>query len=274
MANKLGPAKIIYKGPSHLPGAEGQEIVALIAFGSENGKTGDVWTIFYFPASVLDIEVNEGGLLEHLLSGADSAVCLGCIHGSKGDRDCYTFPQMFKGNRSMIKSLQRRIAKGQNVYLSNDELYALIGKYEPLIRLGGYGDPVAAPLKLSQGIVAAAKGQTLGYTHVWNRIPLDDRAYYQAFLMASVDTPMQGEFARAKGWRTFRVGQEDLTSDKKAEFNCPASKEMLAKIGKEITCADCKQCKGTSADASKSTYIKSHGAFSNRYKPLNVLATV
>lgn len=273
MANKLGPGRIIYQGPSHLPGANGEEIIAVITFGSNNSKTGNVWTIFFFPSSVLSLDTKGGGLLKHLTSGADKGVCLGCIHGSQGDSDCYTYPLMFKGNSRMIDSLQKRIAKGQNVYMRQDELCVLIQEHTPMIRFGGYGDPVAMPLAYLQAIVAAASGKVLGYTHVWNRIPADDRGYYQAFLMASVDTNMQGQFARAKGWRTFRVGQEDYTANTKEEFNCPASKEMLAKIGKEITCQDCGQCKGNLSKA-KSTYIKSHGAFSNRYKPLNVLAGV
>lgn len=272
MANKLGPAKIIYQGPSHLPGANPkEEIIAVITFGSKNEKTGNLWTIFFFPSSVLSLETKGGGLLKHLTSGGDKGVCLGCIHGSEGDKDCYTFPLMFKGNSRMIDSLQNRIAKGQNVRLNPEALALLIMEHKPMVRFGGYGDPVAMPLWLSLQIVAACKGNLTGYTHVWNRLPLEDRALYQQFLMASVDSEMQGQFARAKGWRTFRVGQEEFTQNKGAEFNCPASKEMFDKLGKEITCSQCKKCNGQLSSGAKSVYIKTHGAFANRYKPLNVL---
>lgn len=275
MANTLGPAKIIYQGPSHLPGVDPkEEIIAVITFGSKNGKTGDFWTIFLFPSSVLSLKTKGGGLLKHLTEGGDQGVCQGCIHGSKGDKDCYTYPLMFKGNSRMIDSLQQRIQKGQNVRLTPEALALLIMKHKPMIRFGGYGDPVAMPLWLSLHIVQACEGRLTGYTHVWNRIPLDDRGIYQQFLMASVDSQMQAQFARAKGWRTFRVGQEEYTQDRKAEFNCPASKEMKAKIGKEITCFDCGKCNGKLSSGVKSVYIKTHGAFANRYKPLNVLIGV
>lgn len=266
---KPDTARIFYQGPSFLPGSEGIEIIGVITFGSKNKKTGNTWTIYYFPSSVLNVEMKDGGLLKHLIhEGNDKAACLGCIHGSQGDQDCYVLPTMFKGNSRMIEGLQRR---GQDAYISMELLLALLQEYLPKVRFGGYGDPVSLPLYLSQQIVTAAKGNVLGYTHAWNRIPLDDRSLYAKFLMASVDSEMQAAFAQAKGWRTFRVGQKGKDKPTKAEFNCPASKEMKEKIGKVITCEDCGLCKGQLATTNKSTFILSHGAFSNRYNPLKVL---
>lgn len=263
--------RIIYKGPNHMPGGNGEEIIAIMTFGSKNMKTGDLWTVFYFPSSVLKIPMQDGNLLKFIQSGGDQGVCIGCIHGSKGDGDCYTFLGLNKGPARMIQSLQARINRGENVFLDPMALTNLLEEWKPMVRLGGYGDPVSMPLDLLELIVEKA-GSIVGYTHTWNRMndPIQ-RAKYARFLMASVDTEMQAVYAQAKGWRTFRVGQKGQKM-MKSEFNCPASKEMKAKIGKTILCNQCKKCNGNLSVA-KNVFILSHGALVKRYKPLNVLAS-
>ena len=259
-------ARIIYQGPSVLNPNE--EIIAVLTFGSGNKKTGNLWTLFFFPAKLLGVEVRNGALLRYLSSGGDQSVCEGCIHSSKGFGDCYTWPLLNKGPARMIESLQNRINAGENVYLDFYELMIMLNNFKPMVRLGGYGDPVCLP-KSHLNYFLGAEIDILGYTHMWHKINPNDRAYYQSFLMASVDSQMQKEFAQAKGWRTFRVGQKKDEIDKNTEFHCPASKEMQKKLMKLITCKDCKKCNGNRSKA-KSTFIPSHGSYKNRFKELRV----
>lgn len=262
--------RIVYEGPSHLPGAIGQEVVVILTFGSGNRKTGNLWTLWIWPKSVLTLNLLPGegnSLTGHLLSGGDQASCLGCVHSSQGNNTCYVLPLMGKGPTTMIKTLQARFAKGEEVYLSNTDLVALLKQEQPEVRLGGYGDPVALPLWFLH--LFTENTDTLGYTHQWARIPAEDRALYAAFLMASVDSPTQALFAQAKGWRTFRVKEKNepaLTS----EAMCPASKEYKEKTGKQITCGDCGQCRGQKNKGSKSRVINNHTAWKKKIKQLTV----
>lgn len=273
MAKKLkvpAQGRIVYDGPSHLPGAIGQEVVAVLTFKSGNRKTGKVWTLWIWPKSVLTLNLLPGkgtSLTQHLISGGDQGSCLGCVHSSKGNNTCYVLPLMGKGPTKMIKTIQDRLAAGLEVYLSNTDLVALLKQEQPLVRLGGYGDPVALPLWFLH--LFTENTETLGYTHQWARLPAEDRSLYAAFLMASVDSPTQALFAQAKGWRTFRV-KEKTEAALPSEAACPASKEYKEKTGKQLTCTQCGQCKGQKNKGSKSRVIDNHTAWKKKIKQLTV----
>jgi hypothetical protein len=117
------------------------------------------------------------------------------------------------------------------------------------LRLGSYGDPAAVPFHIIDSIASAAEFTT-GYTHQWR----DADTRYSKWLMASADNAGDRFWARAMGYRTFRVRAEDENLGKK-EIACPASKEM----GNKTTCAACRACGGKSAKAKVDIAIMAHG---------------
>jgi hypothetical protein len=124
-----------------------------------------------------------------------------------------------------------------------------------IIRLGSYGDPSACPIEVWERILSVSADWT-GYTHQWRRFPK-----MKEFCMASVETVYQQDIARAKGWKTFRVRNDD-ESLQPNEFICPASEEA----GKRLKCEDCLACHGGEWNGKQFTpVIRVHGT---QYKPV------
>jgi hypothetical protein len=71
-----------------------------------------------------------------------------------------------------------------------------------------------------------------GYTHQWEDIKYDD---YKKYFMASVDTAEEYNEANQNGWRTFRVGSDDVTLE--GEIICPNTTSG-------VSCRDCRLCDG------------------------------
>jgi hypothetical protein len=119
-----------------------------------------------------------------------------------------------------------------------------------VIRLGTYGDPVAAPAWLWESLLLESKAHT-AYTHGAIN-PMPDK------IMTSADSLWQAQSAWAKGERTFRV-VASLSHITKQEVLCPASEESAAlRGGAKATCESCKLCAGASVKA-KSVAIVAHG---------------
>jgi hypothetical protein len=115
---------------------------------------------------------------------------------------------------------------------------ALAGK---IVRIGTYGDPFAAPVRMWSETTRYADGRR-GYTHQWDR-PDFDVAAWAPLVMASADSIDQAAKANLLGMRVFRVS---VGVDVQAgEAMCPAS----AEAGKRSTCAKCTLCSGTSIQA-------------------------
>jgi hypothetical protein len=228
---------ILYEGPSKLDG----EPIVVIATGlkgdSKNSKTGAMVQTYILRADIDPINA--------VRSGADASICGDCMHRGDGagrKRSCYV--TLYRGPRAVYAAYKRGSYPKVDAFTAR-KLFA--GK---MIRLGAYGDPVAAPFALWKTAVADAKGWT-GYTHQWRSV--DPR--WCELAMASADSLSDLQQAHAQGWRTFRVTSSAFENIRGLEIICPASEER----GKVTNCIDCKACMGTSAKSKASVQIAAHG---------------
>ena len=228
MKNFLG--FIAYEGPSEIDGAPIVVIVNRIDSDSENEKTGALVQSFILRSDVAPTDA--------LKTGDDASICGECQHRPKlasetGAVPCYV--NVGRSVRSVYEAYRRgRYTKADAATIAR----ALAGK---IVRLGTYGDPAAAPVRMWEQITRYALGRR-GYTHQWDR-PGFDAAAWGRLVMASADTIDEAAKANLLGMRVFRVS---IGVDKQAgEVTCPASAEG----GRKSTCAKCTLCAGTSIQA-------------------------
>ena len=219
---------IIYEGPSMIDGKP----IVVIATGwtrCQNEKTGKMIQTWIMRSDIPPVEANK--------IGEDRSVCGDCKH--RLWKTCYV--SIFNAPYQIYKAYKR----GRYEHFSPMNSFWF---NTHKLRLGSYGEPVAVPIKVWQGLVEMADGHT-GYTHQWKNC---DKGF-KNFIMASVDNEKEKIQAQEMGWKTFRVRLEDdeLHDD---EISCPASEEG----GKKTTCTKCLLCCGTSR-ASKNTAIIAHG---------------
>jgi hypothetical protein len=231
---------VLYEGPSAIDGKP----IAVIATGlnsaSANGKTGDMLQTWILRQ---DVAPNEA-----IKTGADYSICGNCKHrGQDGKaRTCYV--KVFQAPLSVWKAWKRgRYAKAKDV--------AEVGM-DRKVRLGSYGDPMAAPIHVWRELVSYSKGWT-GYTHQWSSE--NGTIGWDKLCMASVDNAEEYNAAQAAGWRTFRVSAH--VDNGAAEVLCPASDEA----GRKTNCASCQLCMGTTSKARKSIAIVVHGATGKKH---------
>lgn len=192
---------------------ETDEIVVIATYSSANRKTGDMVQVW-----ILSSQVDPVTLVK---TDSDSVICMDCKH--RLNRSCYV--NVGQAPLSIYKAYKS-------------------GKYEPLnydvlkshlrwkaVRFGAYGEPVLIPIELVQFIAKNSQGWT-GYTHQWEDIKYDD---YKKYFMASVDTTEEYNEANQNGWRTFRVGSDDVTLE--GEIICPNTTSG-------VSCRDCRLCDG------------------------------
>ena len=224
MSKPLG--YIAYEGPSAI---DGSPIVVVVTGlrGSSNRKTGSMVQTF-----ILRTDVHP---LEALKTGADESICGSCEHRpilarATGKAPCYV--DVSKAPSAVWKAYRRgRYVKASTHVIAR----AIAGR---VLRIGTYGDPAAAPVRVWQGLTVYVAGWT-GYSHQWRNLGRE----WQLLVMASADSPTDRADAKASGWRTFRVS---IGLDKQeGEVSCPASKEA----GSRTTCIDCKLCRGTQIQA-------------------------
>lgn len=232
---------IIYKGPSLINGKP----IVVIATGlnrtSKNAKTGE-----FIQTYILSDEGDRP--TDAINSGKDESVCGDCIHRKEnGWGTCYV--NLGQGPQKVYEAYQRGIYPNFNPSMLDDYFSGRI------IRIGAYGDPAAIPTHIWKMLAGVSAGWT-GYTHQWRKC---DPALKE-YCMASVETPAQQAKARAKGWKTFRVRNDDEALEPH-EFVCPASEEA----GKRMKCEDCLACDGGTWNGKQVTpVIKVHGS---AYKP-------
>jgi hypothetical protein len=237
---------ILYEGPSLIDGAP----IAVIATGfqrrSANGKTGDMVQTW-----IIRADLNP---LQAIRTGQDSSICGACpLRGILQDtgrgivnrrRACYV--AIHQAPLAVFHAYRR----GRYEPFNSAQFLALFqGR---MLRLGSYGDPVAAPLRVWAPLLRFANGWT-GYTHQWH----DARFWrFRAFLMASVETLDDARQAQTRGWRTFRSAPKgELPA--RGEFHCPASAEK----GHRLTCELCGACNGANGKPSRaSVLIWAHGS--------------
>tara|TARA_R100000655_G_scaffold108782_1_gene161468 strand:- start:3039 stop:3665 length:627 start_codon:yes stop_codon:yes gene_type:complete len=123
------------------------------------------------------------------------------------------------------------------------------------IRLGSYGDPAMIPIGVLHRLMEIRWRGNTGYTHQWKWC----NSGYSKYLMASVESLSEKEFANDLGYRTFRVmgPKENQNND---EILCPASDEG----GKLTTCERCRLCSGARG-SKKHISIYVHGRSAKRY---------
>ena len=223
---------IAYEGPSEIDGSPIVVIVNKIDDDSKNDKTGAIVQSFIIRSDVSPIEA--------LNTGADESICGDCAHrpyliktGESDEPPCYV--NVGRSVRSVYEAYKRgRYTKADSATIAK----ALAGK---IVRIGTYGDPFAAPVRMWSQITRYAAGRR-GYTHQWDR-PDFDVAAWAPLVMASADSIDQAAKANLLGMRVFRVsvGVDVQTG----EAMCPAS----AEAGKRSTCAKCSLCSGTSIQA-------------------------
>lgn len=234
--NKPARGVIFYEGPSEIDGAP---IVGIAIFKSSNRKTGNMVQTYIIRQDIKPAEASRLGL--------DASICGNCIHRGQhddegklisGTRTCYVV--LGQGPTGAFKSYQED--KYSREYVPG--MFA--GRF---VRLGTYGDPAAIPFDVWAGLLEGTTGHN-GYTHQWREC--DSR--FASLCMASADTEVDREHAKALGYRTFRT-RSDAVSKLKGEFVCPASEEA----GKKLTCVQCKACGGTSSKAKADVAITIHG---------------
>ena len=240
MKNFLG--FIAYEGPSEIDGSPIVVIVNKIDSDSQNDKTGAIVQTFIIRSDISPIEA--------LKTGADESICGDCGHrpyliktGESDEPPCYV--NVGRSVLAVFNAYKRgRYTKADPATIAK----ALAGK---IVRIGTYGDPFAAPVRMWSQITRYAAGRR-GYTHQWDRPDFDVNAW-APLVMASADTIDQAAKANLLGMRVFRVS---IGVDVQAgEAPCPAS----AEAGRKSTCAKCTLCAGTSIKA-RDIVIADHAA--------------
>jgi len=217
---------------------DGAPIVVIPIVKSSNRKTGDMVQTYILRS---DIEPHKA-----VKSGEDSSICGDCRHRPSKDGTCYVLT--FQGPLVVFRTMQR----GRYPDATPSEVARLIAGR--MVRLGTYGDPMAAPFTVWQDLTLHASGRT-GYSHQWDNpvIPARQWRGVMDLCMASVDNNNEAVQARDAGLRYFRIRRADEPVGKK-EFICPASHEA----GKRLTCSTCGACNGGSRGASP--VIIAHGS--------------
>lgn len=226
---------VLYNGPSKL---NGEEIVAIVCFHSQNPKTGDMAQVFILDANVSPLAAAE--------TGADASVCGDCKHRQAEIGSCYV---------NVAYSPQQVWRAWKRGAYKNLRWGALTGRD---VRFGAYGDPAAVPNHIWERVLAEC-GRHTSYTHAWKTA-----SELRSHSMASVDTPEERLRAKRRGWRTFRV-RLDTEPVEEGEIICPASDEG----GNKTTCQKCGLCNGAMpVDGRKDIVIIGHGKKAGRLKVL------
>jgi hypothetical protein len=247
---------VIYDGPSMI----NSEPIIMVAVGftskSKNSKTGAMLQTYILTRNVSPLDA--------LKTGADVAICGGCIHRPKvvrvhryGDdldhaargnctekkvRSCYV--QVGQAPQGIWKTFHR--GRYSTEWSSEDF------RDRP-VRLGAYGDPAAVPVPVWERVMRHVT-QWTGYTHQSANMKLHGVLQW---CQVSADQVGDSYSAREAGCGSFRVL---APNEKPASFEvlCPASEEA----GKLTTCASCMMCSGPSG---AHVYISAHGAGKKHY---------
>lgn len=234
---------ILYRGASLIDGAP-IVVVAVKPAGRVNVKTGNMLQTY-----IIREDLDP---LEAVRTGADESVCGGCKHRGDGTgkgRTCYV--TLHTAPLAVYRAYKRG-AYGTDV-ISGAEV-AEYGR-DWMVRLGTYGDPLAAPLTIWTELTRYAAGFT-GYTHQWKGYT----GHAAKFLtMASVETEAEAREATKAGWRYYRVrpaGQAASTLEGLPEIDCPSLQG--------VQCVDCGLCSGLTRAKARSVSIELHGGVAQK----------
>lgn len=261
MSEYIKSSLILWEGLSLIDGAP----IAVIATGldgaSANGKTGTMRQTFILRTDMHPVQALE--------TGADESVCGNCparpyLASGPGAKKGPCFVEVSKS----VASVYRALSRGRYRVAESEAAIEAAGAGAD-DRGGTYGDPAAAPAWVWRAFWRRARSRT-GYTHAWRHSDPLVRANAEAlrpYLMASCDTPLQAQMARAAGWRYFRV-RASAGPLLDGEAVCPAS----AEAGNVTTCATCHACDGAVPVArrptSPSRVIIAHGSIAPRWRAM------
>lgn len=227
---------ILYRGPSLFDGAP---IVVIATVRSKNAKTSNMVQTWVMREDVDPYTA--------LLEGRDATVCGDCVY--RAGNGCYV--QVPRAPLAIWRAYHR----GRYADIAGDLAAIEAVGASRTVRLGAYGDPVAAPEEIWQALTAKSSAHT-GYTHAWRVAP---RAF-RSLVMASCDTPRDRDAAQLRGYRTFRVNLDGTRQ--RGEMTCPASAES----GHRTSCADCHACDGARGEglSTRDVTIRLHGFTARR----------
>lgn len=218
----------VYLGPSAITGAA---VVAVLTLTATNRKTGNIPSLWFFPADEPPMVAAH--------TGADAAVCGDCELRPARSGGCYV--TLLRGPREVWAAWSR----GRYAVAGAGDL-DLVGRAvagRRALRIGAWGDPATLPPAWWAELRAALSDwapdvRPLGYTHQWRVRP--DLA---SWCMASVHTQTQARQALALGWRPFLSALRPPVAEAclpARTFNCPAAHEADARL----TCLECRACDG------------------------------
>ncbi len=149
---------VIYQGPSRI---DGKPIVVVATFHSENEKTGNMIQTWILRSRIPPI------LAIH--TGQDVSICGSCpLRGFivKGTKHGTT--NRMRGCYVSVKNAPRAVYEAfkRGRYPHYDPAQHAQYFAGRMVRLGAYGDPVAAPLRIWKPLLRLAGGWT-GYSHRW-----------------------------------------------------------------------------------------------------------
>tara|TARA_R100001015_G_scaffold19099_2_gene14825 strand:+ start:230 stop:982 length:753 start_codon:yes stop_codon:yes gene_type:complete len=220
----------LWRGPSVI---DGSTIGLLATLQSSNRKTGNMIQTW--------ILREDQSPVDAVKSGADESICGGCIHRAKDgkQRSCYV------NVGQAPNAIWRSWKAGKYPKVNPLEFSEYYSTYR-VLRLGAYGDPAAVPFDVIADVMHSKWMKWTGYTHQWKWCDVR----FKKYLMASVETLAEKDYANDLGYRTFSVLKEG-EQHRDDEIICLASEDP------RITCERCGLCNG--ASHKKNIAIPVHG---------------
>ena len=233
---------VFYDGPSLIDGAP---IIGIAVLESANIKTGNMVQTYILRADMAPLAA--------IASGDDASICGDCVH--RGDKSAGRARTCYVDVAKSVQSVFSAWIRGAYPSVApSDGARMVAGR---VVRIGSYGDPAAIPARHWKTLIRRAAGHT-GYTHQW-------RQWFarglRSIVMASADSALDRDTARAIGWRTFRVRSADEALAPR-EIICPASDEG----GNRRQCITCQACDGAArGPAQASVAIIVHGVMARHF---------
>lgn len=231
---------VVWRGKSLYDGAP--IMVSLVAT-SDNQKTGNMAQVFVMRQDVVPFGAMKSGL--------DYSVC----------GKCSLRPDLLGGCYVPTVKLRAHWDKVSKQPVATAEEVAIAAGLRP-IRLGAYGDMAAVPAKVTDMLVAIARGKVTNYTHGQWTLGFDAIDHMRRYTMLSVESLDEAHRAWQRGWRTYRMldaGEKPA----RGEILCPYNA-----IGQQ--CYDCLRC-GGHGNRGPSIVVPVHGGDGVERKALRVI---
>lgn len=238
-ALKYKETLVLYKGISLL---DNETPIMIVMSGftkdSSNTKTGPLVQLYILPVHETPKDTYFSGSF---------GVCGDCKYN--GNNGCYV---RWSNLGSVWKSAKDQPAIPMT--LSKEFLRGL------RVRVGAAGDPAAVHAHVWHELLSTCENFT-GYTHQWDKPKYQN---LQSLFVASVDNARENDKARALGWSTFFVTDNEKEA-KEEGIRCLASTDKKDSHGLPMTCSTCMLCNGKSTKQKTITEVL-HGASNTLHK--------